>query len=228
MKLSGYFTFKGVASREFGILERIPMKPKPIQSYETIKIPGRATPISRASPEFEPITINAVLGIKDKTKISAAYAWLHGSGDLVFSDDLARYYKATCYADIVPEYLSQRFGKLPLKFICEPFMYNVTNTPITLTTAGIVTNNGTIYAQPIYKITGSGNINLVVNNETLAIKDVDGYITIDTSRMLVYKDNNVLVNNTTGFLPFLAVGDNNISWTGTVSSVEITKNERWL
>jgi len=64
--------------------------------------------------------------------------------------------------------------------------------------------------------------------EVLEIKDVSEHITIDTSRLIAYKGDTVLVNKTIGQYPMLGVGDNSISWTGTVTKVEITKNERWL
>jgi len=224
----GYFIFKGVNSRDYGVLEQSPMPPKAMQTQKTIAIPNRAEPLFEDSREFSPITINAVLGITDKSKIDGIYGWLHGEGDLIFSNDLEKCYKATCYSEIMPQYMSARFGKIPIKFICKPFRYAVENEPITLNSPQTLKVGGSYPCEPVYKIYGSGNINFIVNGEVLEIKDVSEHIVIDTSRLIAYKGDTVLVNKTIGQYPMLGVGDNSISWTGTVSKIEITKNERWL
>ncbi len=224
----GYFIFKGVSSRDYGVLEQNPMPPKSMQTHKTVVIPNRIEPLFEDSREFSPITINAVLGITDKSKIDGIYGWLHGEGDLIFSNDLGKFYKATCYSEIMPQYMSARFGKIPIKFLCKPFRYAVENEPITLNSPQTLAIGGSYPCEPVYKIYGSGNINFIVNGETLQIKDVLEHITIDTNRLIAYKNDTVLVNKTVGLYPMLGVGDNSISWTGTVSKVEIVKNERWL
>ena len=224
----GYFIFKGVNSRDYGVLEQSPMPPKAMQTQKTIAIPNRVEPLFEDSREFSPITINAVLGITDKSKIDGIYGWLHGEGDLIFSNDLGKYYKATCYSEIMPQYMSARFGKIPIKFLCKPFRYAVENEPITLTSAQTLNVGGSYPCEPVYKIYGTGDIDFIVNGEVLEIKDVSEHIVIDTSRLIAYKGDTVLVNKTIGQYPMLGVGDNSISWTGTVTKVEITKNERWL
>ena len=224
----GYFIFKGVSSRDYGVLEQSPMPPKSMQTQKTVVIPNRVEPLFEDSREFSPITINAVLGITDKSKIDGIYGWLHGDGDLIFSNDLGKCYKATCYSEIMPQYMSARFGKIPIKFLCKPFRYAVENEPITLNSPQTLNVGGSYPCEPVYKIYGTGNINFIVNGETLQIKDVSEHITIDTNRLIAYKGDTVLVNKTVGQYPMLGVGDNSISWTGTVSKVEIVKNERWL
>ena len=124
--------------------------------------------------------------------------------------------------------MSARFGKIPIKFLCKPFRYAVENEPITLNSPQTLNVGGSYPCEPVYKIYGTGNINFIVNGETLQIKDVSEHIVIDTNRLIAYKNDTVLVNKTVGLYPMLGVGDNSISWTGTVSKVEITKNERWL
>jgi len=56
------------------------MPPKAMQTQKTIAIPNRIEPLFEDSREFSPITINAVLGITDKSKIDGIYGWLHGGG----------------------------------------------------------------------------------------------------------------------------------------------------
>lgn len=224
----GYFIFKGVSSRDYGILERIPDIIKPRQKTKAITIPGRAEPFFKTTPEFDPITVTMTLGIKDKSKISEIYSWLHGEGDLTLGSDTAKYYKAHCYMDIQPQYLSKRFCKLPIRFVCEPFLYSLIKEPVTLTEPSTIDNPGTIYSAPQITIYGSGNIELYVNGETLQLKDVDGYVTVDSELMLVYKGQENRLHKSIGFLPMLNTGTNYIAWDGDVTSATISPNWRWI
>lgn len=224
----GYFIWKDTDSRQYGLLVNTPYAPKAQQTETEVTIPNRAETMLKSTENYSNVTITAVLDVRDRALMPEVNAWLHGQGNLIFSDDLGKYYKATCRALIQPEYVGYNFCHVPISFVCKPFRYAVDNTSIKLTSSGTVINNGTMYSQPIYKITGSGNVALTVNGETLAITGIDESITIDADKLIAYKDNAVLVNKTTGKYPFLAVGDNVISWSGSVTSVEITKNERWL
>lgn len=116
-------------------------------------------------------------------------------------------------------------------FTLSPFKYLIDNEEITAEKGGTIQNTGTRFSRPVYKITGTGSINLIVNGETLTINNdlatVDGIFYVDCERMLVYNSaNQNLMPKTSGKLPFLAVGTNSITWTGNVTSVKVTKNER--
>ena len=77
---------------------------------------------------------------------------------------------------------------------------------------------------------------LTVNGVTLEIKDVSGTVFIDVRTCQVYKleygAKASILSATTGWIEqMVLVPDteavNVISWTGDVSGVKITKNERW-
>lgn len=119
-------------------------------------------------------------------------------------------------------------GDGDIVFNCKPFRYLLSgNTPITLNTAGNV-SNPTLYAsQPRIKVVGSGNISLSINNALYAFTGVSGHIEIDSELESVYKDAELQNNKMTGYpFPTLKSGNNSVSWTGSVSSVVITP--RWV
>ncbi len=147
-----YFIFKGVDSRAFGLLERIPMRPRANEGYETISIPGRMETISSPTGIWEDIPLPCTIGIKSKAAVREMYKWLTGPGELIFSDRPGEKYivKRTVLS---PEYLSVRFGKVNVEFTCSPFAYAVEPTVIDVGTAYTeVANNSSIYSAPLIEI----------------------------------------------------------------------------
>lgn len=88
-------------------------------------------------------------------------------------------------------------------------------------------------ALPLIKVTGSGNITLTVNGNPFQLSLVDGHIYLDSEFNIAYKDNAGLATNANNKVktleyPFLKPGSNVVTWTGTVTSVEITPRWRTL
>ena len=223
------FIYNEISSKEMGLhLERTPIPIKARQKTRTTEVPNRTESLSEVLEEFEDITYSLTCNITDKSKIDSIYEWLGGAGKLIFSNRPDIYYKAICVETITPEFLGVEAYTMQITFTCKPFKYATSNDPITLNTPQTLKVGGSYPSAPIYKIYGSGNISLIVNGETLQIKDVSEHIVIDTNRLIAYKGDTVLVNKTVGQYPMLGVGDNSISWTGTVNKIEIVKNVRWL
>jgi phage-related protein len=65
-------------------------------------------------------------------------------------------------------------------------------------------------------------VDLEVNSQMLHL-DIDGHITLDSELMESYKDN--ALETFTGEFPILIEGLNSITWTGTVTEVEVIP--RW-
>ena len=94
---------------------------------------------------------------------------------------------------------------------------------------GSVTNPGSIYSEPIIKIFGSGDINLTINSEVIKLKEVTNNIILDSVQQNCYNEATDNLNSKmTGEFPKFEIGENNISWTGSVSKVEVIPNWRWL
>lgn len=100
--------------------------------------------------------------------------------------------------------------------------------------SGTVTNSGNIYSKPKLTIFGSGDIGVYLNGVQMfqiALGD-SGYITIDTALMEAYQDNlQTLMNRqvTGDYSNFvLNPGDNQISFTGSVSMCVVENYSRWL
>ena len=99
-------------------------------------------------------------------------------------------------------------------------------TPVTLTASGSVTGPNPFPALPLIEVTGSGDITLTVGDVDVGITGLENKITLDSETQNAYNGATNLngIINAPDF-PVLREGANNISWTGTVTSVKITP--RW-
>ena len=169
----GYFIFNGKDSREFGILESVPIPPKAERTLQTVEIPGRMFPLNKVKDEFKNVQLSFVLGITDHAKVNEINKWLNGSGKLILSSDTSKYYNAFVHSAISPERLSVRFGKIPIIFTVEPFRYDVDNPVISHIFTDIkdsqpektikVTVGGSYSCEPLYFFRWAGRIEMTVN-----------------------------------------------------------------
>ena len=95
-----------------------------------------------------------------------------------------------------------------------------------LPNSGIIVNPELFPSYPYIKITGSGNVTLSIGSSSFVLTAIGPSIEIDSEIMNVYRGATSLNSKMTssGF-PVLLPGDNSISWTGTVTKVEIIP--RW-
>lgn len=177
----GYFIFNGKDSREFGILESVPIPPKAERILQTVEIPGRMYPLNKVKDEFKNVQLSFVLGITDHAKVNEINKWLNGSGKLILSSDTSKYYNAFVHSAISPERLSVRFGKIPIIFTVEPFRYDIDNPVISHIFTDIkdsqpektikVTVGGSYSCEPLYFFRWAGRIEMTVNGGAPLIID---------------------------------------------------------
>lgn len=167
---------------------------------------------------------------KDKTKTADIYKWLKGFAKLRTSKDPNGYFKADVVSGYDADKFSRRYDDFQVQFkINPPFFYlDSGDTPIILTVPGTITNLGTHIAKPYIKITGSGNIDLTINSTVYSFTAVDTYLEISSEPPYVYRDTLNQGDKMVGKFPILELGENTISWTGTVTEIEIIPQWREL
>ena len=223
-------TFKNVVSSDIGIMiNRVVVPPSSVEDYQMISIPGRQEPLRSDLKTRQPIMIEVEATIVEENKLRQIYSTFQGVGQLIISTESDKYYNASAQV-ITPDNIVRYMNKITLGFECQPFAYAVSNDPVELEISGSAATidvGGSYYCQPIYQITGSGNITLSVNSASLfTLYNVDGYVTVDTALMMCHKNGVNVVSS--GKLPFLSPGINMLSWSSNVTKMEVTKNERWL
>ena len=118
----------------------------------------------------------------------------------------------------------------------QPFKYSTTETPLAYEideqTAIKVFNSGNYKSKPKMTIYGTGQIVLALNGTNILTINLgaEGSITIDTATLEAYKGtvlkNRLVKGDYDKFA--LIKGENTISWTGTVSKIEIDDYSRWI
>ena len=95
-----------------------------------------------------------------------------------------------------------------------------------------VINRGNTMSKPKVTLHGSGTINLSLNGTQILVISLGdaGYITIDSAQMNAYQGETFLNRYVTGDYEDLAlkIGTNTISWTGTVTEIEVEDFSRWI
>lgn len=141
----------------------------------------------------------------------------------------AKYFRLASYdgsVDITEEL--RNIGEFSASFNCKPFQFLFEGQEIVTITekdSGIY-NPEAFPSKPYIKIYGSGDLTLNINNAAYNFTAVSEYIEIDTEAMSAYKADELQNHKMTSIdFPELQPGNNNISWAGSVSKVEIIP--RW-
>ena len=92
----------------------------------------------------------------------------------------------------------------------------------------MVTNPGSVYAEPILTVYGSGDITLMVGTTIVELENISGSIVIDSALQEAYQGTTLMNDHMNGEFPRLKPGANAISWTGTLTKVVIQPNWRFL
>lgn len=228
-------TFKGSTSTTKNVtVLKYPEIIRPTLRVETVKIPGRHGEVTLAgTPTYDAQVLDIECMVADVSKISTAAAWLTGRGDLILGNDPTYAYDA----QIVDEIRFQKIMRahqnrsFTVPFLCQPLKKKAsTEADIALAAAGTVVNIGDVSSRPLIKIVGSGNVTLAVGSYVLAITGVSTSIWIDSDLGMATNAAGTVNESykVSGEWPQLDVGNNAISWTGTVTSVTISPRWRYL
>lgn len=176
-----------------------------------------------------------LIGLYGDFDIDQVINYFNSSGQVVFSNESDKYYNYTILDEINFEKLI-RFRQATVKMHVQPFKYSATDNSkifsIDDETSISIYNVGNIYSKPVITITGTGNIAISLNSvQVFQISlGTATSITIDTNNMEAYNGttllNRLVVGSYENFK--LNTGKNIISWTGTITQIQIDNYSRWL
>lgn len=165
-----------------------------------------------------------------------AYFVNNMEGQVTFSNEPELYYNYEIVEQIDFERLI-RFKTAKVKFHIQPFKYSneelLKKNAITTQTSVTITNNGNYISKPVLKITGTGTINLSLNNYQVFVISLPSTSTIiytDTALLEAYNGETLMNRLVNGDYSNFAlnVGKNTISWTGTITEIDIKNYSRWI
>ena len=229
-----YFIWNNIDSRDVKglIVSELPPIRKPAMRTQVLTLDGRdgsiITPLG-----FEAYKKKVKIGLTKGYDIDTIIAWLNGSGQVIFSNESEKYYNAQIVESIDFEKLL-RFKTAEIVFEVQPFKYSTTERTktynITSTQQISVVNSGNYASKPTMTIYGSGTINFSLNGVqqfTLELNEND-VVTLDSTEQEAYNENGLRNRIMDGNFLILPKGTNTLSWTGTITKIEISKFSRWL
>ena len=225
------FTFNGQSSSDYGLIisgKDIYSAPAPDVSF--VSVPGRNGDVLIDNSRFQNVTVSYDVAFRNvKSRAAAIKLWLCRAGYFVLTDTYQpKYFRMAAFSSSLKiDELIENVGQAQISFNCKPFMYSFAGREtVKLTDPGAVTNPEAFAALPYIKIIGTGDITLRIGNRSYSVRSVDSYIELDSELMAAYKGA-ALCNDKINFseFPALPTGENNISWTGAVTQVEIVP--RW-
>lgn len=229
--------FNGVSSLDKGIhVEHPPGYTLPEKDYNIVHVPGRNGDIVIDTKSYKNVTRSYEIAMGDpkmdfQTISDVISEWLCSVSGYARLEDSYEpdYYRMAMYmetADI--ENVLFHAGKVTINFECKPQRYlKLGERPFTLTGLSVLRNPTPFEALPLITVRGTTSGTITIGNYTITINNGSSSLVIDSELQDVYsgstnRNGDVTMNN--GF-PRLVKGDNKISFSGGITSVEVIP--RW-
>lgn len=227
-----WFTFKGVDSREMGVIvTAMPETVRAERRVESITVAGRNGSLHTDEGVYESYDRTMECALIKRARLDEITAWLVGSGEMTFSTEPDKVYRVTIANKISIAQMMRVFQKFQVILDTQPFKYsvNAAGDALELTAPTTIRNSGTVYSEPLITVYGSGDITLNINGADFPLYGVQESITIDSEMMEAFKGSTNQNGKYGGVeFPRFAVGQNEIRWTGNVSKIKIQPRWRWL
>jgi len=233
-----YIIFNGVSSETLGlIMVKLPDFHRAARRVAQTDIPGSSIPVISDEGGYDLMQTQMEINANG-VDLRTIYGWLRGEGWLVSSDEPEYKRYAWMSGQIEDERFRAggTFDTLKVPVLGLAFLREVNETAVTLAQAGTFAGKGHEAAQPLLRVTGSGDVNLLVNGVSVLIDGLDGTIVLDCEAGIAYREitggiewagNQItLVDGWPELLP--DGGTNLVNWTGGISQVVIQPQWRYL
>lgn len=237
----GVIIFNGIPSTNYGIhVETPPVYATPERDYEVVHIPGRNGDLVLDNGSYKNVTRKYTISVGEIdgnfTNLAAGVSeWLHSVSGYARLEDSYEpdYFRLAYYvADAEMENLFHQAGKMSIEFNCKPARFlKVGERAVSFTTAGSISNPTFQKSFPKLTVVVSGSGTLTVGDQTITISGLTGStrMVIDSELQDVYEEGSLTnLNSKVAFsdgFPLLSPGVNTITFTGSITSVEVIP--RW-
>jgi len=210
------------------IVEKTPTISKGKKRIDTYTIEGRDGFVSIDSGNYDPFVVSVECHFDPmKTNLDEIKTFLDGYG--VVSFDGKREYTAIIQNSIPFEKVA-RFRSFLIQFLCNPIAYEISSETVKVDSSSFSFNiseaNYKMY--PIIKITGTGNIDITINNKTFKLLDISGECLLDCENQVITQNSINISNKMLYNFPSLAPGKNIINYSGNVTEFTITYRKAYL
>ena len=231
--MNNYIIWNGKDSRDISglIICELPPITKPKIRTKITTIDGRDGSIVDYLG-YESYTKEIQIGIKSTNDLDKIIKFFTGKGEVIFSNEPDKYYKAEIVRDVDYERLL-RYKTASITFYVQPFKYKVREPKFTLNitneTSYKVTNQGLEKSKPIITLYGSGDVTFTLNGiDVFTITIDDDYVTVDSEEQEACKEGTLKNRKMGGDFPLLKPGINTITWSGNLTKIVVDPKSRWL
>ena len=229
--------WKGVSSTLVNglIICELPPITKPQMRTKETKIDGMDGSIIEELG-YSSYTKNVKIGLHGNFDIDKVIKYFTGEGNIVFSNEPDKVYKAKICGEIdYAKLLRYRTATIP--FIVQPYKckfneYLTETTPTDIENAYIeVFNEGFENSKPLMILKGSGAVEISVNGVgvfSYTFPEGEDEVYIDSEIEDAYLGDVLKNRNMNGEFPILLPQTNKIEWSGDVESISILPRSRWL
>lgn len=217
------FIFNNKNSKDFNVhIAKMPPIHTVEDEGEYIEIPGRDGYLFISSDRRKPIEKIVEFTIFPDDYLEQIKRWLKGNGRLILSNEPGVYFNTRIQS--VREYWGVDREKVSaVTFICQPWAYlHSGDNIITITTKDTKIYNPEETSKPLIKIYGTGLVDLIINSKIHKF-NINEYVEVDSELKESYKGTSLVTF--TGDFPELIPGENNITWDGNVTKIEVVP--RW-
>lgn len=239
--IKAYFEYNGRKSSEFGLrIENDISFTSPEADVEFVEVLGKDGELAIDNKRLKgfdfpvPVRLYAPVGKTVDQVATEISNWLKtdiGWKPFYFSGSPDYEYVAMSYQSFSITENLKRNGRAVITFKMKPYKFLIGQQTLTLSNGQTLTNEGSRPAQPLIRVDGTGDITLKNNGKDwLKLTDVVNYIKVDSEAMVIYREignaqNKKMYSTLNPMFPILEVGDNEITWEGTVDQVQI--EPRW-
>ena len=215
------------------IICELPPISKPKMKTTIIKIDGRDGDIIE-DLGYESYTKSIKIGLTKNYDLDQVIKYFTGSGSLVMSNEPDKVYKCKIIEKIDYDKLL-RFKTATVKFYTQPYKYKKDEPKVSLLidneTSLSVYNIGLESSKPIIKLIGTGIVEIRLNGATAFtynFPEHENEVIIDSIEEEAHLNGIYKNRYMNGVFPIFETGENIISWTGNLTSIEIEPKSRWL
>ena len=222
--------YNGKTNKQFDlVVTNFEQRKRPEEQVEIIDIEGRSGSLVDRHGAYRSYqrTIEMVNLTEDKKPL--VHKWLSGRGVLRTSEDPAGFSYVDVIDTIERKYIGERHSFIAVTFLCEPHFYlDAGVLPIEITAQKSLMNIGTDIAEPLIKVYGNGDGQVLINEQVIPLAGIEQHLTIDTKLQIVHKDGLPAGRKMSGPFPVLGEGQNLISFAGGITKLELTPRWREL
>ena len=182
---------------------------------------------------YESYDKSITVGLKIGADVDEIIEYFTGNGEIIFSNEPNKYYIARIVKGIDYTRLL-RYRKATITFRVQPFKYDYLEIERYATSerqSMIIENIGNYTSKPLITITGSGIVELSVNGTAICRYEFPSgkdTVILDSEKQDAYLGSMLKNRNMKGEFPVFEKGNNTLSWSGTIESIQIKRYSRWL